>query len=61
MNACPSWIHRIKEMIETLALGGAERIDWLPPTPALTHSDEPIATRFRTLVGHYRSFPPVSP
>jgi len=42
MNAFPSWIQRIPEMIETLTLGGAERIDWLPPTPALTHSDEPI-------------------
>ena len=27
MNAFPSWIHRIPEMIETLALAGAERID----------------------------------
>jgi hypothetical protein len=25
-NAFPSWIHRIPEMIETLALAGAERI-----------------------------------
>jgi len=27
MNAYPSWIHRIPEMIENLALTGAERID----------------------------------
>jgi hypothetical protein len=27
MNAYPSWIHRIREMIATLALAGAERID----------------------------------
>ncbi|MBM3729099.1 MAG: hypothetical protein FJW40_27200 [Acidobacteria bacterium] len=27
MNAYPSWIHRIPEMIEALALAGAERID----------------------------------
>ena len=27
MNAFPSWIHRIPELIETLALAGAERID----------------------------------
>ncbi len=27
MNAYPSWIHRIPEMIEALALAGVERID----------------------------------
>jgi hypothetical protein len=27
MNAYPSWTHRIPEMIEILALAGAERID----------------------------------
>ena len=27
MNAYPSWIHRIPEMIETLALAGAEHLD----------------------------------
>ena len=27
MNSYPSWIHRIPEMIETLALADRERID----------------------------------